>query len=204
MSPPRRAGRARPPVFAPRRRPLARPGGVQSFAACGGAWSACGHPTAGLGPQVGTFATRAPYRPLRPGARAKRLTDGRKRGAHRQHAAGAALRPLSSLAGELSRGRAKPLPRLRPRNCARLREPPPAAGRRARRAARWAARGAAAARRGTLEAQDASNRCVGEFFGTYKGTTRVEERIPAAFLRRPPGRRQLSWTAFRCAREAPA
>jgi hypothetical protein len=97
-------------------------------------------------------APRAPGGPLLPVARGERLTDGRRRGAHRRHAAGAALRPPSSLAGELSRRRAKPLLRLRPPNCARLREPPPAAGRRVRRAAEGSARGAAAARRGTLEA----------------------------------------------------
>jgi hypothetical protein len=76
-------------------------------------------------------APRAPGGPLRPGARVKRLADGRRRGAHRWRAAGAALRPPSSLAGELSRRRAKPLLRLRPRNWARLTETPPAAGRRA-------------------------------------------------------------------------
>jgi hypothetical protein len=118
-------------------------------------------------------ATRAPGGPLRPGARVKHLTDGRRRGAHRWHAAGAALRPPSSLAGELSRRRAKPLLRLRPPNCARLRDTPTAVGSRARRAARRAARGAAAARRGTLEAHLASRLLPEAVFGTYKGTTRV-------------------------------
>jgi hypothetical protein len=45
----------------------------------------------------------------------------------------------------------------------------------------------------------------GRVFRHVQGhNTRGRTYIPAAFLRRPPGRRQLSWTAFRCAREAPA